>query len=214
MQSRTTTLLAAALTAATLTLTACSGSDSKPDDKIEGADKRDKADESSAPPSDDAKRPKIKLPSDITYKFDWGSAGGGKKDAVLHDIEEVTKAVDMAIVEQKPLHKAFLFYTEGPAAASGEDFIQAFVDHKDRTTGFTRYYDARVNLSGKDAASAVYCEDQSKSYNKSLKTGKVDKTSTSKDSYVLYAAKLRKNDQGIWITEELTSTRGAAQCQP
>ncbi|MGW4735834.1 hypothetical protein ACWEQC_42950 [Streptomyces shenzhenensis] len=45
-------------------------------------------------------RPKIELPSDLTYTFDWPKTGDPDKDAVLSDSEQSIKAVDLAIVNQ------------------------------------------------------------------------------------------------------------------
>ncbi|MFF1625368.1 hypothetical protein, partial [Streptomyces sp. NPDC058272] len=156
---------------------------------------------------------KIELPSDLSYTFDWPKTGDKDKDAVLADSEQFIKAVDMAIAEQDPLHKAYRFYSEGTAAAGSQKFIQEFVDYKDRITGAKRYYNAKVKINADGTAGFVYCEDQNKAYNKSLKTGKTEVTPNSKDNYVLYNSRLRVNKQGIWITEKLTSQRGSSACQ-
>ncbi|MGA5079601.1 hypothetical protein ACPC37_18705 [Streptomyces griseoincarnatus] len=60
----------------------------------------------------------------------------------------------------------------------------------------------------------VYCEDQSKAFNKFFGTGKTDVTRMTKNSYVTYAATLRKNGNGVWVTERLSSQRGSAKCRP
>ncbi|MFE2052611.1 hypothetical protein ACFXAS_29510 [Streptomyces sp. NPDC059459] len=220
MNPRRPTLLAAlTLTAAAaLTLSAC-GSDDGPsgdNDKIAGADTG-----SSAPPASptasaasQTDRPEIELPSDVTYTFEWDKTGDPVKDAVLHDAEQRIKAVDMAIAKQNPLHEAYRFYSEGEAAAGSQKYIKDFVDHEARTTGLTRYYRESVNVKKDGTASIVYCEDQSKSFNKFLKTGKTDVTSVTKDSYVVYAGTLRKNKDGVWVTERLVSERGSSKCQP
>ncbi|MEV0555404.1 MULTISPECIES: hypothetical protein [unclassified Streptomyces] len=218
MNRRPTLLAAIALTAAAaLSLSACGSDDSSKDkdnDKIAGADTgTDKSASPSASAPAGAGRPKIELPSDLTYTFDWPKTGDKEKDAVLADSEQFIKAVDMAIAEQDPLHKAFRFYSEGEAAAGSEQFIQEFVKYKDRITGAKRYYDSNVKVNDDGTAGFVYCEDQNKAYNKSLKTGKTNVTSKSKDNYVLYNSRLRVNKQGIWITEKLTSQRGSAACQ-
>ncbi|MER5381531.1 hypothetical protein ABT040_14790 [Streptomyces sp. NPDC002688] len=211
-------LLVTAVVGATaaLLLTACGGGDEKPkgNDKIAGADT---GGETSASPEASATasagRPKIELPSDLTYTFDWPKTGAKEKDAVLNDSEQFIKAVDMAIAEQDPLHKAYRFYSEGTAAAGSQKFIQEFVDYQDRITGAKRYYNSNVKINSDGTAGFVYCEDQNKAYNKSLKTGKTDVTAKSKDNYVLYSSLLRVNKQGIWITEKLTSQRGSTACQ-
>jgi hypothetical protein len=215
--NRRPTLLAALALTATVTLAACGSDDdpAKAGDKIAGADT---GGEKSASPSAStpaaADRPKIQLPSDVTHKFEWKSTGDPEKDAVLNDSEQRIRAVDMAIAEQDPLHEAYRFYSEGTAAAGSQKYIQEFVDHKARTTGSARYYNESVTVNEDGTAALVYCEDQSKAFNKFLKTGKTDVTSVTKDSYVIYASTLRKNKSGVWVTERLTSERGSAKCQP
>ncbi|MFH8239312.1 hypothetical protein [Streptomyces sp. NPDC018321] len=217
MNRRPTLLAAAALTAvAALSLSACGGGEenSEGNDKIAGADTGGDSSASATPSTPTASdRPKIELPPDLTYTFDWPKTGDEKKDAVLADSEQFIKAVDMAIAEQDPLSKAYRFYSEGEAAAGSRAFIQEFVDYKDRITGAKRYYDANVKVNSDGTAGLVYCEDQNKAYNKSVKTGKTDVTPASKENYVLYSSRLRVNEQGVWITETLTSQRGSAACQ-
>ncbi|MER7799421.1 hypothetical protein ABTX71_03735 [Streptomyces parvulus] len=204
--------------AAALTLSACGdGSDSasNDNDKVAGADA---ANEPSATPSEseptEVDRPKVEPPVDVTYRFEWGKRGDPAEDAVLRDAEQRIKAVDMAIAEQDPLHEAYRFYSEGEAAADSQKYIQEFVDHKARTTGMARFYRESVHVKNDGTASLAYCEDQSKAFNKFLDTGKTDVTSVTKDSYVAYAATLRKNRKGVWVTERLVSERGSAKCQP
>ncbi|WP_225653694.1 hypothetical protein [Streptomyces pseudogriseolus] len=197
-----------------MTLTACGGNDT--DAPAQDSDKAPAAAQPSptTSASASAERPDIQLPADVTYTFEWPKTGDEDKDAVLSDSEQRIKAVDMAIAEQDPLHEAYRFYTEGTAAAGTEGWIQSFVDHKARTTGVTRFYDADVTVDKNGTATLVYCEDQGKAYNKSLETGKVDVTPVSKDSYVVYAATLRKNENGVWVAERLSSQRGSARCRP
>ncbi|MEV6318844.1 hypothetical protein [Streptomyces sp. NPDC051776] len=209
-------LPAVAVLAAVALLTGCSGGsdESKDSGKIAGAEESEKKPSptaSSGPGSDD--RPKIKVPGDLSYAFDWQKTGDKDKDAVLADTEQMIKAVDMAIARQDPTHAAYRFYTEGPAAAGSEQFIQSFVDNKIRITGTKRFYNAKAQVKKDKTASLVYCEDQRKAYNKSLKTGKTSVTKPSKNDFVIYASRLRANDQGVWVNEELTSQRGSAECQ-
>ncbi|GGO52508.1 hypothetical protein GCM10012286_57700 [Streptomyces lasiicapitis] len=215
-------LAAAAMTAvAVVSLSACGGGDDgggskSGDEKIEGAGQGDE--ESSSPsPSEaaSAKRPAVKLPTDLQYDIEWDKTGDKGKDAVLSDTEQYLKAVDVAVAEQDPAHKAYRFYSEGEAAAGSQKFIEEFVDHKDRIAGTKRFFNAKVNVTGGTKASIVYCEDQGKAFNKSLKTGKTDKGSAqpSKDDLVIYSSRLHRDKQGVWITEQTTSERGSAACQ-
>ncbi|MHC3475516.1 hypothetical protein ACYF6T_43580 [Streptomyces sp. 7R007] len=218
MNRRPTLLAAIALTAtAALSLSACGSDDNskgKDADKIAGADTGKEVSASpTVPTSTQADRPNIELPSDLTYAFDWPKTGDANKDAVLSDSEQLIKAVDMAIADQDALSKAYRYYSEGEAAAGSQEFVQDFVDHKNRVTGVKHYFNARVDLNGDGTAGLVYCEDQTKAYNKSIKTGKVTVTQPSEDDYVLYASRLKVNKQGVWITETLSSQRGNAACQ-
>ncbi|AUH41157.1 hypothetical protein [Streptomyces sp. CMB-StM0423] len=218
MSPRALSAAALAATAAlSLLLTACGSDeedgDTKPDDKIQGADKPEQSPSPSAE-EEAAGRPEIKLPKDVTYEFEWAKTGDPEKDAVLRDTEERIKALDMAIADQDPNHPAYRFYYEGMAAVGAEETIQRFVDHKARTTGTNRYYAEQLSLEEDGTANLIYCEDQSKAFNKFLDTGKVDRTPATADSYVVYNTKLRKGEEGTWVTEELISERGAAQCQP
>ncbi len=205
-------------TAATLTLSACGGDDGpakEGNDKVAGAGAGKKPSPShsqSAPSASDS--PKIELPADLSYTFDWPKTGDEDKDAVLADSEQSIKAVDLAIVNQDPLDESYLYYYEGEAAASTEEFIKAYVKAKARVTGAYRYYNATVDVTGKDRASLTYCEDQSKAYDMYLKTEKVIKTLETRNSYVLYATQLRKNGEGVWAVSKIQSQRGSDKCQP
>ncbi|MFJ6832193.1 hypothetical protein [Streptomyces sp. NPDC091209] len=208
---------AAAGATAALILTACGGGGDKPkaNDKIAGADTGSPTSAAPGPSAtQSAVRPKIELPSDLTYTFEWPKTGDKDKDAVLNDSEQSIKAVDMAIVNQDALDKAYLFYYEGEAAAETQKFIAAYVKAKARTTGAYRYYDAAVDVKDSGSASLVYCEDQGKAYDMYLKPKRVDKTAVTKNSYVLYNTQLHKNEKGVWVIEKLLSQRGNAKCQP
>jgi hypothetical protein len=118
-----------ALTAtAALTLSAC-GSDEdgavKDSDKIAGGDTggEEPASPTGAAPAS-ADRPKSELPSDLSYTLDWPKTGDKEKDAVLADSEQSVKVVDLAIVNQDALDKAYLYHYEGEVAAETEEFIK------------------------------------------------------------------------------------------
>jgi hypothetical protein len=100
------------------------------------------------------------------------------------------------------------------AAAQTQQYIEAYVKAKARTTGAYRYYGEVVNVSEADSASLVYCEDQSKGYDMYLKPKKINKTAVTKNSYVLYSAQLGRREKGAWVVEKLDSQRGSAKCQP
>ncbi|MET8446960.1 hypothetical protein [Streptomyces sp. NPDC005209] len=212
-----TTAAAGAMSA--LLLAGCGGGGdddaSKPKDKIAGADTGDTVSPSAtASDPSTADRPKIEMPADLSYTFDWPKTGNKDKDAVLSDSEQSIKAVDLAIVNQNALDKAYLYYYEGEAAAGTQKFIQNYVDHKAGITGAYRFYSPTVAVAKDGTASFSYCEDQGKAYVKYLKTNKIKKTEVTAKSYVVYHTSLKKNGKGVWVIQKIISQSGSAECQP
>lgn len=105
---------------AALTLSACGSDDSpgKGKDAVAEADMGTTSPSASPTESESSKagRPKIELPADLSYSFEWPKSGDQVKDAILADAEQSIKAVDLAIVNQDALDKAYLYYYEGEAA--------------------------------------------------------------------------------------------------
>ncbi|PAM99693.1 hypothetical protein CJI59_21695 [Streptomyces sp. Alain-F2R5] len=161
-----------------------------------------------------AGRPTIELPSDLSYTFEWPKTGDKEKDAVLADSEQSIKAVDLAIVNQDALDKAYLYYYEGEAAAGTQKFIQNYVDQKAGITGSYRFYAPEVAVDEDGTASFTYCEDQGEAYVKYLETNKVRKTEVTAKSYVVYHTSLKKNSEGVWEIQKIASQSGSAKCQP
>jgi hypothetical protein len=213
---RTTPPVANTLTAAaTLALSACGGTGSSSGkDTLTGAEAPSSTSApSSTPTSAGTDRPAIVLPSDLSYSFDWPKTGDKNKDLVLADSEQSIKAVDLAIVNQNALDKAYLYYYEGEAAVGTQKCIQNYVDHKAGITGVYRFYDPQVAVDRDGTASLSYCEDQGKAYAKYL-PNKVKKTEVTSDSYVMYHTSLKKDDKGVWVIREINSQIGSTKCQP
>ncbi|GHA62232.1 MULTISPECIES: hypothetical protein [Streptomyces] len=220
MNRRRPTLLAAlTLTAAAaLTLSACGSDDdgaAKDSDKIAGADT---GSETSAAPSpsetDTAGRPKITFPSDAKNVFEYEKTGNATKDAALADSTLSVNSVDEAIFEGSTDTKALGFYNAESALSDSITYVSGYINKNHTWVGETRYFDYKVSLSGELEAYVTYCSDESKSFIKDKKTGKVKDTPTTADSYVLYHAKLAKNAEGVWQTTDIASTRGSKECQP
>ncbi|MEU9555814.1 hypothetical protein [Streptomyces fumanus] len=217
MNRRPTLLAALSLTAAAaLTLSAC-GSDDSPSetDKIAGADTGDKPSASPSPSrSTAAGRPEITLPPDAKNVFEDQETGDATKDAVLADAALSVNSIDEAIFEGSTGTEALKFYNTGKALSSSITYVQQYIDGNDTWVGETRYFDHKVTLRGDDKAYVTYCSDESKSYIKNKKTGKVDRDPATKDSYVLYHTALTRNGAGVWQTNDIASERGAEECQP
>ncbi|GGL73665.1 lipoprotein [Streptomyces fumigatiscleroticus] len=216
---RTTTAAAAALTTtAVLLLAGCGGSDSGGDgrsDAIAGADTGSAPASPSPSATDDGiDRPEVELPEGDTLVFDPEATGDAKADAVLKDNAEYLRAIDEAIGKQNPKSPAVAFYSKDSAYIGSVEWIGGFVEDGTTVTGTVRYFDRKVTFSEDGSAGLTYCADESKGYTKDIKTGKVDVTEVTKDSYVFYNDRLRKNDKGVWQTTNSTSQRGSEVCQP
>ncbi|MCM1973657.1 hypothetical protein [Streptomyces sp. G1] len=214
MNRRPTLLTALALTAAAaLMLSACGSGD---DAKTAGADAANGKSPSRSATGTPAstQRPKITFPSDAKNVFEDQNTGDRTKDAVLADSALAVNAVDEAIFEGTTDTKALGFYNTGKALESSITFVRQYIDGGDTWTGVTRYYDYKVTLSGADKAHVTYCADESKSYIKNRKTGRVEKSPATADSYVQYNTSLARNDQGVWQTTSITSNGRAEACRP
>ncbi|WP_411576149.1 hypothetical protein [Streptomyces mutabilis] len=215
---RPTFLAALTLTAtAALTLSAC-GSDDKAsgeNDKIAGADTGSEASASaSLSASDTGGRPEITFPADAKNVFEYQKTGDAAKDAVLADSTLSVNSVDEAIFKASTDTKALGFYNAESALSNSITYVNGYIDKQRTWVGETRYFDYKVNLVKDDQAYVTYCSDESKSFIKDKKTGKVDDTPTTADSYVLYNTKLAKSAEGVWQTTDIASERGSKTCQP
>ncbi|MEU1920279.1 MULTISPECIES: hypothetical protein [Streptomyces] len=223
MNRRPTLLAALALTAtAALTLSACGSDDDTPakdkdKDTIAGADTDDKKSPSPTPSESDPAsggRPKITFPADAKNVFEYEKTGDAAKDAALLDSTLSINSVDEAIFKGSTDTEALGFYNAERALSASITFVNGYLKKNHTWVGETRYFDYEVKLSGANAAYVTYCSDESKSFLKNRKTGKVDNTPTTADSYVLYHTKLAKNADGVWQTTDIASDRGSKTCQP
>lgn len=218
VKRRSLPVAAALATSAALLLTACGGGDDKSsaNDKIAGADTGDTKTSASpsATASGNVERPAIKLPKDMKNIFEGGKTGDPVKDAILYDSQERINSLDEAIDTRSLERPSFGFYSTGEAARSAAVWVQGFLDDGITWTGTVRYYDRKVTLQGENKAVLSYCSDESKAYNKNLKTGETSgEVDNPVDSLVFYTTRLKKNDKGVWQTTDVYSKRGASQCQ-
>ncbi|WP_436737110.1 hypothetical protein [Streptomyces sp. BBFR102] len=219
MVNRRTLPAATLAAAAVLSLAACGGGGGKPgaDDKIAGAGgggASSAAPDPSASPG--AERPAVELPKDMKNVFEGGGNGDPVVEAVLRDSEGRINSLDEAIHTRSLERPAFGFYQTGEAARGAAVWVQGFYDDDITWTGTVRYYDRKVTVEGKkkDEATLSYCSDESKAYNKDLKSGKTsDAVDDTGDSLVFYSTRLAKNDKGVWQTTDVYSKRGTSQCQ-
>ncbi|MFZ4186700.1 hypothetical protein [Streptomyces pseudogriseolus] len=214
MNRRTAFLTTLAVTTA-LTLTACGGEDTDVSGK--GSDKSADSTSASAEPTPTAsasRRPTMTFPSDAKNVFEYEKTGDAAKDAALRDSTLSVNSVDEAIFKGSTDTEALGFYNVDRALSGAIDFVRRYIKANDTWVGETRYFDYEVKLSGDKKAYVTYCSDESKSFLKNRKTGKVDNTPTTADGYVLYRTALTRNADGVWQTTDVASARGSEKCQP
>ncbi|WP_240659788.1 hypothetical protein [Streptomyces sp. WAC 01529] len=219
MNRRPALLAAAAMTAvAALSLSACGGGDggTKDNDKIAGADSGDgaKKSPSASASSDGVERPKVTLPEGDELVFTPETTGDAKTDAVLRDNAEYLRAIDEAIEKQDPKSEAIVFYSKDSALLGTVEWVSGFIKDGTTVTGTVRYFNRKVVFGKDGSAGLTYCADESKGYTKDRKTKKTNVTKATKDSYVFYNDRLRKNSKGVWQVTKSTSERGSEVCQP
>ncbi|MEH0418842.1 hypothetical protein [Streptomyces sp. B21-083] len=219
MNRRLTLLAALALTAAAaLSLSACGSDDSfkgKVNDKIAGSDTGSEAPVFPSPSaSDSAGRPKITFPPDAKNVFEYQKSGDAVKDAALADSTLSVNSVDEAIFEGSADTKALGFYNTDKALSGSITYVLGYIKKNHTWVGETRYFDYKVTVPGGGGVYVTYCSDESKSFIKNKKTGKIQNTPTTANSYVLYNTKLAKNAEGVWQTTAVASNRGNKACQP
>ncbi len=202
--------------AALLLLTACGGSDDDgSDDKITGSKPSSTPSESPKPEASASGRPEIKLPDDAQNVFEDWETGDPKKDAALADSAESINSVDDAILRGKTETEALSFYNSGTALQDSVDYIKRWVGDGDTWVGTARYFGHKVSFLDDGSAVVIYCIDQSKAFIKDGKTGEVDRSPASSDSYALTSTRLVENKKkNVWRTVEVEAKRGASECQP
>ena len=213
--STVTALSSAFALAAVLLLTACGGGGGTKDttsDGIQGA--QGTASPSASASAGGAHRPSLAFPAGANNVFEDQQTGDPKKDAVLADSADGVNSVDQAILSGNAKAPALAFYETGNARASAAGYINGYLSKHLTWTGTTRYFDRTATVNADGTASVVYCSDESRSFLKNRKTGKVDHSPTTSQSYVLYNTRLKKNAKGVWQTTDVVSQRGAKQCQP
>ncbi|MFI6371311.1 hypothetical protein [Streptomyces sp. NPDC050546] len=212
--------MTAALTAsAALLLTACGsgGGDESSSDKIAGADSADKpsASPSVSASADGIDRPEIKLPSDMKLDFEGRQTGDAAKDAILADNERTVSTVWQAMASGDMKKSGIAFYYTDNAMVGIYEYVKGAIDEKTSWAGTLRYFDRQVTVfDDKKSAALTYCVDESKADLKNRETNKMQGTKTTPNSYVFYNLGLKKNEDGVWQTWDLTEDRGSQKCQP
>lgn len=204
------------LAALTFAVTGCS-SDSdgaSASDKIAGSD-TDGLSSASPTPSASAEKnaPTFSLPSDLKVTVERDSVGDAAKDAILRDAAYSAQANIEAFAQGKGQTANVARYFGGSALTYWVGQVRDFKKDGLTLTGEYRYYDFQVtDVANGRTAAARYCEDQSKAFNKEIKTQKVLRTTPSDKSYVLYTFQAAKDSAGDWQVTRQSWKKGDPSC--
>ncbi|SER33515.1 hypothetical protein [Streptomyces qinglanensis] len=211
-----TAMWTAGALAASLLLGAC-GSDGGSDGKIDGADDGAKKTSKSPSPSQSSDAPGHKAPEDIKLAkdaknvFEDTETGNPEKDAVLADNQARINAVDRVITTGKEPDLVKV-YAKGKSLLASNEYILDFANDGMSWAGVTRYYDQKVEFTGKSDARVTFCADESKAQNKVIKTGKLEPNDGGDQNYVFASFHTKRNSDGVWQAVSGSSQRGAEQC--
>ncbi|MER0447572.1 hypothetical protein ABR738_23975 [Streptomyces sp. Edi4] len=204
-----------------LVLTGCGGAGSKdaaPKESAGVSDGTPSSAPSSSTPSSSAAaaatdRPKVVMPADVRHVYEGGRTGDPVKDAVLADNARNLEAIDTAITgDRASTEPALRFYNKDKALLAVADYIESYYAENRSFVGTTRYYRRDVTVGG-GTATLTYCADATQTYPKDRRTGKVDRSVPgSASDYTFFTERLRKNDNGVWQSFDVTSGPGADKC--
>ncbi|MFE0880090.1 hypothetical protein ACFW4X_35260 [Streptomyces smyrnaeus] len=198
--------LAAATAAAALLLAGCGGGDDgdSKSDKIEGADSS--KDKSPSPKKNEGTQEKepdfrtsdIELPDDVKLVFDWDQPSDPDKAAALDGAADYMRALLHGTVKQDPKDPVLAKHVVPLQTAQEFATTVIKMDVKDgvTATGEERYYRENVGevVDGK-LAEVAFCVDQSKIFDRKIKSGKVLHTEESASSYMRYTLVMQKSDK-------------------
>lgn len=215
MAPRTTVTAACTLAAAALLLTACGGGG---DSKISATPPAGtRAAAPSAPvttaSTQPAGAPVFDFPPDVKVVVDPDTTGDATKDAILRDQGYGLDAIYLALAKLDTKLPAFPRYLTQEAAQTWSDSITWGRQYHRSVTGTVKFYDREVSLVDPNKAGITFCEDQSHSYDKDSKTGKVFTTQPSANDFVFHTAQMVKSGDGTWQMANYKSQKGAAQCR-
>jgi hypothetical protein len=205
---------AALTTTAALLLTACGGSES-PDD-IKGADKESGSPSASASSATPADRPELSLPKDLKLVFDFDRPSDADHAAALDDAANYIRALDQGIAQQDPEDPAYRFYSTGGAQKYAKSQIEAWVEGGWTVTGEDRYFDATVEPVGEGKPVLVsFCRNQAKFYSKKIKTGKINYTEESLNSYQKFSLLMSPSEKSpsVWQARQIEVRGKVEECK-
>lgn len=193
-----------------LLTTACGSDNGEADDKIVGADKQDT--QSASPTAKEKGTPEFNLPSDVKVIIGDDVTGDKNKDAILKDHGYALMAMQEAYANAEATEN-FTRYWRGEAAATFRASFDEYRKDGKTITGTDRFYGRAVMSQEGKKALVTFCEDQSEAFDKDVKSGRVDRSQPSLDSFIEIRTVLEKGDSGDWQVTEYLGQRGSTSCQ-
>ncbi|MGP3950851.1 hypothetical protein [Streptomyces sp. 7N604] len=203
---------AAAAAVGVLLLTACGSNDDhdKDPDEIAGVEKQDK--EPASPSAKETGAPEFDLPPDVKVVIDDDTTGNKTTDEVLKDHGYALMAMQEAYAKAEATDN-FDRYWQGEAA----DKFRAVFDEYEKSgttiTGTDRFYGRAVMSQEGKKALVTFCEDQSKAFDKDVKSGRVDRNEPNLDPFIEIRTVLEKGSAGDWQIAEYLGQRGSKSCR-
>ncbi|MFE9767868.1 hypothetical protein ACFYPC_25665 [Streptomyces sp. NPDC005808] len=144
--------------------------------------------------------------------FEREPTGDATKDAILRDAAYAAQARIEAFAKGEGqtvnMNRYFAAYARTYWVENAETFKKDGLT----VTGDYRYFDFKVTDVADGTAAARYCEDQSKAYNKEIKTNKVQRTQPSDKDFVLYTLQAVRDSAGDWQVTQHSWKKGDAAC--
>lgn len=201
-----------------LSVTGCSSNstDESGNDKIAGADTGESG--SSATPSAVASAaaeknaPTFDFPSDIKVTVEKNPTGDATKDAILRDAAYAAQARVEAFTKGEGQTANMSRYFAANALTYWTERVSTFKKEGLTVSGDYRYFGFEVTDVASGQAAVRYCEDQSKAYNKEIKTNTVQRTQPSDKDFVLYTFQTARDSAGDWQVTQQSWKKGDAAC--
>lgn len=203
------------LTAVTFSAAGCSSDsdDGSSSDKIAGAGEGETGSPTpSASASAEKNAPHFDFPSDVKVAVDRELSGDPTKDVILRDTAYAAQARVEAFAKSESRTTNLNRYFAANALSFWSGRVETFKKDGLTVTGDYRYFDFEVTDVADGKAAVRYCEDQSKAYNKEIKTNKVQRTQPSEKSFVLYTAQAARNSEGDWQVTQQSWKKGDPSC--
>ncbi|MFI7018269.1 hypothetical protein [Streptomyces sp. NPDC050164] len=156
--------------------------------------------------------PRFDLPPDLKVAVDRESSGDPAKDIILRDTAYAAQARVEAFAKSESRAANMSRYFAANALSFWAGRVEAFKKDGLTVTGDYRYFDFEVSDVADGNAAVRYCEDQSKAFNKVIKTNKVRRTQPSDKSFVLYTAQVTRGSSGDWQVTQQSWKDGDPAC--